>query len=32
MTTVIQGHLEAVAELCRRTGARRLDLFGFAQP
>lgn len=30
MTNVIEQHREAVAALCRRTGARRLDVFGSA--
>jgi len=30
MTSVIELHRSEVAELCRRTGARRLDVFGSA--
>jgi predicted nucleotidyltransferase len=30
MTTVIEQHREEVAALCRRIGARRLDVFGSA--
>jgi|APFre7841882724_1041349.scaffolds.fasta_scaffold01764_7 predicted nucleotidyltransferase len=30
MTNVIEQHREEVAALCRRTGARRLDVFGSA--
>lgn len=28
MTSVVEQHREEVAALCRRTGARRLDIFG----
>ena len=30
MTTVIEMHLDKVADLCRRAGARRLEIFGSA--
>ena len=30
MTNVIEMHLDKVAELCRRAGARRLEIFGSA--
>ena len=30
MTHVIEKHLDKVAELCRRAGARRLEIFGSA--
>ena len=30
MSSVVDAHREALADLCRRTGAKRLDLFGSA--
>jgi uncharacterized protein len=30
MATVVDAHREKLADLCRRTGAKRLDLFGSA--